>query len=267
METLAYLQMAQEQENPNQELTLDALKISGKLTGVLLGAAGAAIAVGVTTAPAQAHGYYGGGDGCYDYGCGGGYDVGYYGGGYDSGCYDSGCGGGWGGSVGWGGGGCYDYGCGGGWGGSTPVYLGGGYQVTSFQTYQVSYDNGCYDSCGGGWGGNVGWGGGCYDSGCGGGYDVGYYGGGGCYDSGCGGGWGGDVGWGGGGGCYDYCGVSYGYSTYDIQVALNYAGFGIAVDGVFGPQTDAAVRAFQLAYGLVPDGVVGPATASALGLY
>ena len=38
---------------------------------------------------------------------------------------------------------------------------------------------------------------------------------------------------------------------------------GLKADGVFGPQTTAATRAFQKSHGLTPDGVVGPATWSA----
>ena len=41
---------------------------------------------------------------------------------------------------------------------------------------------------------------------------------------------------------------------------------GIPADGVYGPQTRAAVRTFQSAHGLIVDGVVGPQTLGALGI-
>lgn len=49
--------------------------------------------------------------------------------------------------------------------------------------------------------------------------------------------------------------------TTDVQKKL-----GVAADGVYGPQTRAAVIAFQKAHGLDPDGIVGPRTLKALGL-
>jgi peptidoglycan hydrolase-like protein with peptidoglycan-binding domain len=48
------------------------------------------------------------------------------------------------------------------------------------------------------------------------------------------------------------------------QVRILQHALGIAVDGVFGEQTEAAVRAFQAAHGLEVDGIVGPRTSAAL---
>ena len=49
-----------------------------------------------------------------------------------------------------------------------------------------------------------------------------------------------------------------------LQYLLRARGHNLNVDGIFGPQTGAAVRAFQQQKGLAVDGVVGPATWAAL---
>jgi hypothetical protein len=49
-----------------------------------------------------------------------------------------------------------------------------------------------------------------------------------------------------------------------VQYLLDAHGATLSVDGVFGPATTAAVKAFQSAHGLTVDGIVGPMTWSAL---
>jgi len=49
-----------------------------------------------------------------------------------------------------------------------------------------------------------------------------------------------------------------------LQYLLRARGHNLNVDGIFGPQTGAAVRAFQQQKGLAVDGVVGPVTWAAL---
>lgn len=53
-------------------------------------------------------------------------------------------------------------------------------------------------------------------------------------------------------------------SVRSLQYLLNAHGAGLAVDGVFGARTEAAVRAFQRDHALVVDGVVGEQTWSAV---
>ena len=49
-----------------------------------------------------------------------------------------------------------------------------------------------------------------------------------------------------------------------LQYLLRARGHTVTVDGIFGPNTDAAVRAFQQQKSLAVDGIVGPNTWSAL---
>jgi peptidoglycan hydrolase-like protein with peptidoglycan-binding domain len=50
----------------------------------------------------------------------------------------------------------------------------------------------------------------------------------------------------------------------DLQALLTSLGYGAQPDGIFGPETERAVKAFQRAQGLADDGIVGPATYAAL---
>lgn len=55
-----------------------------------------------------------------------------------------------------------------------------------------------------------------------------------------------------------------GIKVKDIQTRLNVHGAKLVVDGIYGPLTASAVRAFQGAHGLTVDGDVGPVTWAAL---
>lgn len=57
---------------------------------------------------------------------------------------------------------------------------------------------------------------------------------------------------------------STGNSVKQLQQMLNAAGYHLKVDGIFGPQTEAAVRQFQQTHHLQVDGIVGPQTWGAL---
>ena len=49
-----------------------------------------------------------------------------------------------------------------------------------------------------------------------------------------------------------------------LQYLLRAHGHRVGVDGVFGPTTETAVKAFQTSHGLLADGFVGPITWAAL---
>jgi peptidoglycan hydrolase-like protein with peptidoglycan-binding domain len=57
---------------------------------------------------------------------------------------------------------------------------------------------------------------------------------------------------------------SNGHPIKTLQDLLRARGHGLVVDGAFGPQTEAAVKAFQASQGLAADGIVGPITWTAL---
>jgi peptidoglycan hydrolase-like protein with peptidoglycan-binding domain len=57
---------------------------------------------------------------------------------------------------------------------------------------------------------------------------------------------------------------SNGHPIKTLQYLLRARGYSVVVDGVFGPKTEAAVKAFQSGHGLTADGIVGPVTWAAL---
>jgi peptidoglycan hydrolase-like protein with peptidoglycan-binding domain len=59
---------------------------------------------------------------------------------------------------------------------------------------------------------------------------------------------------------------SVGPAVEQVQIALVGLGYPIAVDGIYGPRTQAAVRDFQAANQLEVDGIAGPDTQQALGI-
>lgn len=58
-----------------------------------------------------------------------------------------------------------------------------------------------------------------------------------------------------------------GTDVMEIQAMLRKLGFGISVDGIFGPGTQRAVIEFQRAHVLRPDGIIGSATYAAMQKY
>jgi peptidoglycan hydrolase-like protein with peptidoglycan-binding domain len=58
--------------------------------------------------------------------------------------------------------------------------------------------------------------------------------------------------------------ISISSESQGRQVELVQRALGLAVDGVYGPETESAVRSFQAAHGLTVDGIVGPETSAAM---
>lgn len=58
--------------------------------------------------------------------------------------------------------------------------------------------------------------------------------------------------------------ISLSSESHGRQVEMLQEALGIGVDGVYGPETEEAVRSFQSSKGLTVDGIVGPATIAAL---
>ncbi|MEV0491336.1 peptidoglycan-binding domain-containing protein [Streptomyces atratus] len=57
---------------------------------------------------------------------------------------------------------------------------------------------------------------------------------------------------------------SWSYAAVETQCILNRLGYGLTVDGYYGPRTQAAVADFQSHHVLAADGFVGPSTWPAL---
>jgi peptidoglycan hydrolase-like protein with peptidoglycan-binding domain len=49
-----------------------------------------------------------------------------------------------------------------------------------------------------------------------------------------------------------------------VNIKLIQKRVGVAPDGIFGPKTEAAVKAYQKSHGLAADGIVGPRTWSVM---
>lgn len=60
---------------------------------------------------------------------------------------------------------------------------------------------------------------------------------------------------------------SRGILVKELQLALCNNGVPCAIDGIFGPLTEKAVKVFQAGNGLVPDGIAGPLTRRALAIF